>query len=283
MRLLPLIAELEYALTFSPFHKFIDEIAKTGLFPDQIKDLKNSNLYITTTSVQRYEAPAAQSVLNTLKSVRSDVESLLKSLKLISGLDSDTETTIYIRIPEAKDFENLGKISNSIQKIFGQLIFEEQIGGELKILSAEPGSIWFKVNVKTITAVSLIAGLAWSSAVVYKKIQEGRIFSEVVRQQQGKTEAFEKLIELQKFEVDLVIDIEAGYLQGKHFSDQDNERLARLKYSIKECTKLIDEGLKIEPALLTPEDVKDLFPDTKNLPGIFSRVKQISDVPEEKK
>lgn len=62
---------------------------------------------------------------------------------------------------------------------FSQAIFNDEIRGESKIVSVENGSIWFNVLVGP-AAVGVIASLAWSGAVIYRKILEGRLLEQQV-------------------------------------------------------------------------------------------------------
>jgi len=69
--------------------------------------------------------------------------------------------------------------------------------------------------------------------------------------------------------------MEAKYVYEQHFKEEDCEKIERIKLAITQFTELITKGVEIQPSLLVPENVNNLFPDMKNLPSIVSKIKQI--------
>ena len=75
-----------------------------------------------------------------------------------------------------------------------------------------------------------------------------------------------------------VVAAEARHLEKEFFGDEENpERLERVKHSIETMQELLEKGAEVHPALLAPEQVKNLFPDYKKLGSVESRIKQIAE------
>jgi hypothetical protein len=298
MRVNQLIYTLEQALHFADFQSersvrngiefmnfkfipnikaFADVLSRTKLYEEAINRVKSSDVYEIANNSAILPMQEGRTLLEELESLRANVLILVQALKTIQG--NETETDIFIKLPTINDFDELSEFSKQIQTIFGQVIFNSEVDGELKILGAENGSIWLRVFVKTTLAVQLIGSIAWSSAVVYKKILEGRYMEELIKKESTKSEAIEKLKELRDFEINLLIGIEARHIYDEHFTKEDIDMIERLKRSIKMYTELLDKGVEIQPSLLNEEKVSNLFPDIKNLPSITSKIKQIEDKP----
>lgn len=102
------------------------------------------------------------------------------------------------------------------------------------------------------------------------------MFEQHVKTLELKNEEQKILIDAQKRQLDLLIEAEANNIQNEYYKENsNNEQLERLKLSIETLGKFIINGAEIHPALNTPEDVKNLFPDFKKLDIIESKIKSI--------
>ena len=72
-----------------------------------------------------------------------------------------------------------------------------------------------------------------------------------------------------------MIQAEAEHIQSEHFKNNAPENLKRIKNSISIFAELIGKGAEIQPALVAPENVANLFPDPTNLIGLESKIKKI--------
>lgn len=73
-----------------------------------------------------------------------------------------------------------------------------------------------------------------------------------------------------------MIESEATNIYNENFKGDNPEQIERLKHSIKLLSEQIDKGAEIHPALNAPENVKNLFPDTKNIATIESKIKKLN-------
>ena len=59
----------------------------------------------------------------------------------------ENQYSINIKLPEIKDFDQLSNVSRDIHIALSQVLFNDEINGETKIISVENGSIWINVFV----------------------------------------------------------------------------------------------------------------------------------------
>jgi hypothetical protein len=255
------------------FRTAVDELEKLNLFYEQISTLKESFLFKKSEDSMFVELTAWREIQSSISSLKYLAQKLIDTLDI--KLDED-ENTVAIKLTPIKDFDDLIVISNELKKAISIPISEEGINGKVTIQAVDNSSIWFYVALGTPAALTLVAGLAWAATVIYKKLQEGYAFNEYVKNLQLKNEQTEAFIEAQKQQVQLLIAEQAKLIEKKHFTKSDSERLERLKLSITTMSELIDKGFEIHPSLMTPESVKNLFPDFKTIHFPSFETKQIS-------
>jgi hypothetical protein len=257
------------------FRKGLNIIAKTELFKNEINTLRASAIFTNvqdTLNVLHSEGVPLSNVIDNFQKI---VVSLNDTLFDISGEPS--EHSVSIKLPETRDFEDLSKSSQILHKIFNQSICNEHIKGQVNIENVENGSIWLDVGLNSGAAVALIGSLTWSAAVVYKKIQEGRLIAQHVKGLGIKNDSLKEIQKKQAEALDLIIDAEGQQLYKENFEGDNNEQIERLKHSVKLLSELIDKGAEIHPALNQPEKVTNLFPDMKNLPLVESKIKSLKE------
>lgn len=252
----------------------ISDLESMRLFESVTKILLDSAIFTTsndTIKVQANENSLISIQLNLLKSLIENFYEVLKSTVPEESIDS-----INIKLPPVNDFDELSKVSREIHVGLTQVIFNEEVNGQTRIISVENGSIWLNVLVGT-TAVTVIASLVWSAAVIFKKIQEGKLLEEQVRGLKVKNESLEDILKAQKAETNLMIQAEAEHLNSEHFKVNAPENIQKIKNSITIFAELIGKGAEIHPALVAPENVSNLFPDPTKLIGLESKIKRLTD------
>lgn len=189
--------------------------------------------------------------------------------------EEDIQSTVNIKLPNIQGFKELETISKLLSGPFSAAVNLTE-GGKIQIKQFDHGSFWIVLFVGSPIAVSLIAGIAWSAAVVSKKWKEVKLAEEMVRRAQLQNDEIAKLIEYQEKEIRSLAEAEASALEQKCFTDNDKERVATIREAIKDVSELIIKGVEIQPALCAPENVTNLFPDYYKLPFIDSKIKKIS-------
>lgn len=258
------------------FRNGINSLESTGLLKNETEHIKKSGIFSTTKDDLTLNINEARKIKLSMDSLLKIVIALNHTLSEISG--TIRENSISIKLPNINDFDDLAKTSNIFHTILTQSIINDEIKGQVKIDSVENGSIWLDIYLGTTSALTLVGGLAWSAAVVFKKMQEGRIIEEHVRSLKIKNESLKEIQEAQKKAIDLMIDAEANQLYSENFSVANNhEQIERLKHSIRLLSEQIDKGAEIHPALNTPEKVTNLFPDMKHLELVESKIKKLKE------
>jgi hypothetical protein len=250
----------------------VNEISSLGLFDDTIKFLKSSIIFTSVNDQMNVQPTEAEEITNNLTQLKTLSTNFLNILlKTVPGEDINS---INIKLPPVNDFDELSRVSRDIHLGLTQVIYNEEINGETKIVSVENGSIWFNVFVG-VSAITVVASLVWASAVIYKKIQEGKLLAQQVRGLKVKNDSLEDILKAQKAETDAMIQAEAEHICSEHFNNNAPENIERIKNSITTFAELIGRGAEIHPALVAPENVSNLFPDPTKLLGVESKIKKL--------
>lgn len=251
----------------------VEKIAQTGLFKNEIDELRNTLLFTSGQPDVRVINNEARVIVEQTDRFKKLATGLLETLKEVTP--EENPDSVSIKLPNVTDFEDLSRFSSDFHKVLSQAIINEEIGGKVEISSVENGSIWLDVLLGSSAAVTLVAGLAWSGAVIFKKIQEGRILEKQVKALDIKNDGLKEIQEKQKIQLDQLVEMEAKHLFSENFKENDPEQIERLKHSIKLLADLLFKGAEVHPALQAPEKVSNLFPDFKNLELLESKIKKI--------
>lgn len=252
----------------------INILESSGLFKNEIDRLRKSSIFTTGKDFININQSEGRKLRLEVDELTRIVQSVSKSISEIGG--ETEQESVSIKLPDVRDFKDLSEVSSDFHKILSQSIINEHIGGQIRIDNVENGSIWLDIYLGSSAAVSLVGGLTWAASVIYKKINEGRIIEEHVKSLKIKNDSIKEIQTKQKEALDLMIDAEAKNLYNENFEGDNNEQIERLKLSIKMLSYLIGKGAEIHPALNQPESVKNLFPETKNLELIESKIKKLN-------
>lgn len=251
----------------------VNDIASLHLFDNIASNLKQSVVFTTANNEMNIQVNEAKVILENLNSLKTLSTNFLNIL--LMTVPEEDINSINIKLPNVTDFDELSKVAREIHLSLTQVIFNDEINGQTKIVSVENGSIWFNVFVGA-SAVTVIASLTWASAVIYKKIQEGKLLAEQVRGLKVKNASLEDILKAQKAETESMIQAEAEHIASEHFQNNIPENIERIKNSITTFADLIGRGAEIHPALVAPENVSNLFPDPTKLIGVESKIKRLA-------
>jgi len=233
------------------FHEHIELIKQTDIFSTSLNEIKvTESEYKKIHLSAMYLVQAADALSQVLSSI----------------LPEQKDNVISIKLPSSNDLPHIIKWLSDFEKSINQIITNKKIKGQLHINSWESGSFWVELVLGSQAAVSLVAGLAWSAAVISKKFKEGKLLEQHIKSLEIKNESMRDFLEKQKIATDLLIEQEVRHLQIEHFgSDEDNEQFERLKLAAKTFAELIQKGAEVHPALSAPEQVQNAFPNYKNI------------------
>lgn len=250
-------------------------IEQTGLFDGIIREIRETSIFKVGEDQVLIEHAAMvklQELLNRFAEVANSVRDALEKL-----VGESNEHSIFIKLPQVRDFKDLAHASSTFQTILSQSIVNDEINGQIKITSVENGSIWLNVYVGSAAAVSLLGGLAWAAAVVYKKAQEGRYLAETVRTKKIQNNNKVDIGETYKLILGMMVEAEATHLHSENFKTDSPEQIERLKHCIKLLSEEMGKGAEVHPSLTAPENVVNLFPNMKNITGIESKIKRLTE------
>lgn len=253
--------------------KSLRKLEELNLFQLQTELLRQTLIFQTTADTVNIQGAEGARIAGKLEEIKSMIITTLEVL--IPNVPEEDPNSVNIKLPPLNDFNDLSKISRDLHLAITQVIYAPEVSGESKILSVENGSIWVNVFVGA-SALSVLASLFWSGAVVYKKIQEGKILKEALRSLKTKNDSRDEILLAMKEEILIMVEAEAMYLQREHSLSGEAENIERIKNSIFLMAELIGKGAEIHPSLMAPESVSNLFPEISRLPSIESRIKKLN-------
>ncbi len=237
----------------------------------EIERLRDSALFTTVRDEEAFKSSDDTTIKTNLEKIKLAIDLLFR----ISRLTPISEESVFIKLPEIINFDDLGKLSNDLKKAVEIPIIDQNKGGYVKIETAESGSIWLAISLGTIAAVNLVGGICWASAVIRKKKAEAKIFEEHAKTLELKNDSMQIFVDAQKLQIKNMLESEAEELAKQHYSATDPEAIERLKLSINTVGELIEKGTKILPASDNVETLHN-FPDYSKLNMIESQIKKIS-------
>ncbi len=252
--------------------KVINDVSTLDLFDDAINYLKSSVIFTSSTDQMNIQLSEGQIIISNLNQLKILLTNFLNLL--IKTVPNEDESSVNIKLPPVNDFDELSKVSRDIHVGLSQVIFNDEIGGQSKIVSVENGSIWINVFLGA-KALSVIASVVWSASVIFKKIQEGRMMEQQIRALKIKNDSLEEILRAQKAEIDLMIQAEAEHIESEHFTNNVPENIERIKKSISTFAELISKGAEVHPSLVASESISNLFPDPKKFLGLESKIKKL--------
>jgi hypothetical protein len=237
-----------------------ERMEQLGNNPNSLLHEENDNYQLSTTA----------------EYVRTGAIGLLNVINQLIG--KEDETTIAIKLPATSDIEEIIEYLSEINTAISQNVINTEIGGKVELKDWQPGSLWLAIGLGSFAAVKLVMGIVWAAAVIRKKRQEARIIEKLADGLEIKNQTLEELRTGAMEQIKLLIEAEAKNLVAHNFEKDDNrEQIERLKLGIKTFTELIEKGMEVHPALKTPENIKNLFPDFNKLDSIESQTKLLNE------
>lgn len=249
-------------------------IELTGLFHDTISRLKDLDFWNGFTEVMTLQPVQLDSFIPIISELKILVEAMIDSLNLI--IPPDRENTISIKIPDPKSLKDISNSTESLDKIFNQTLLHHSLNGSVEILNFDMGSFWIDIALGGGVAVMhFVSSLAWGAAVTFKKIQEGLLVRQQVREMTLDNDLKEKFLNGVDDADNAVAQNEATHIANEHYKEFTAEDVERIKFALKELANIYIKGGEIHLSLMAPEEVKKGFPKMKELNSISSKIKEI--------
>jgi hypothetical protein len=213
---------------------------------------------------------------------RIEVDGIIKLVR--DQVSTQTEECVYIKLPTSDSLSRIASLLQQLEKLIGQLVFHPRINGVVQLRSWEKGSLWIELFLGGAAAVGLVGSAAWASAVIRRKILEGNAVAEHIRSLKIANDAKEAVQKGHSELIDATVEMEVANIYDAYFEGDDSpETRQRISHVIREFADLIGQGCEIHPALLAPENVKNLFPSIDTLMTLESKVPTLKEHKESEK
>jgi len=246
-------------------------------FNAELEFINQSIIFRTTNNQIAIPHPEWNGLVNAFGPLATKLIGLKQYLKAF--LARQDLNSVFVKAPPLTEFSDMILFEGQLKKALSQIIYHPKIEARLELKSWESGSpLWLELALGTQAAVNIVGAAAWAGAVVYKKIQEGRMHQEYVRGLKLKNDHLESILQAEKQLLNEVVNAEAENIALSNYDgDNSQETLERVKLTIKEFAEIIEKGAEIHPALQAPEPVKNLFPNFNNLLATESKIKQLAE------
>jgi hypothetical protein len=249
------------------FKALLGKIAELPLFKGPKAMLLTSSLYATSADSTKMPDSEYNTIYLMHSSIVNGITALLDlSKQLQTPEDADSVT---IKLPDPADFNEAVEFQSDFLIAISQNVSNPKIGGKVVLTSWEQGPFRLTLHLGSSLAVGLVGGIASAATVGIHKHSEGKLFENMVKGLDVKSEAIQEVLRGLQVYVNVLLDGEAKKLQAKVFGESSNpEQTTRLVHAIKLFMGLIEKGAEIHPSSKAPESVKSSFPDFSKIPGV---------------
>jgi len=276
------------AVGISPFQSGLVEVsfsnaAKTlvielGELPPLANESRNIiSKFSHIFNIETTKIPATPSTGNEFNTAINAFYTKAAMLQILvkSVLPTEVENSVAIKLPDLNDFDGLSNVIKNLNTIFQALVLDFFPDDSVTILSLDSGSKWIEFCVKTYVAYGLVASIVWSAAVIYQKKIEIDQKLEGLKNLKIKNESLQDFQSALKKELEEFINSEATAIETPF--EGKPERHERITHSLKLLSELMQNGAEVYPGLFAPVEVKELFPDMKNIGLLESKQKLLTD------
>ena len=184
----------DYQITFiSELRNRLERVRGIPGFQDTDDQISKTIIFRTDSEVVKLSEGEWNQAFSLLATYYNQLVGLSRFLKATTKPDAQDD--VFVKLPPTDDFNAVIAYQTQIAKALEQVVVPE--GGELKIMSWEPGSLWLELAVGGQAMVMIVGSIAWSAAVIYKKAQEGRMFHQHAKSLELKNESLQNLVEAQ--------------------------------------------------------------------------------------
>lgn len=254
----------------------IESLKRYGLFQSLANELASvPEIYDNTLNKVTVDMSILGKFTMSLEKLKASCVSLLEVLD--TAVPKQDANALSIKLPDFVNLSDLKEFFEKFDLVLNQSLVNKYVNGEIRLLSFDNGSYWVEILIVSQFALTFFTSLVWAAAVIRKKIVEVEILEQQVTSLKIKNESLNDIKESAKKHLDLLVDAEAANLVNQlSLEKPDPEYTKRLKHSIKLMGELIAQGTEVHPALMAPEEVKNLLPNFKALDSIQSKIKQIA-------
>lgn len=300
MRITPLLISIQNLKSLGAFSAHFDSDYKNGNWRYTVSNLpqlrekleaalsipvvqKIAELLYTSKPLRMAyaEVDIQSSAYPPLKALADKIDVYLESMELLLksiGASDSGDAEISVKLSKASNLSEVNIQLESLDQTLTQALSVLPEPPTLRVSRWENGSLWIDLLVGSAAGVMLIGGVTWAAACAFKKFQEGKLIEKASESLGIKNEVLGSLRDGVAFAIETVIQAEAKRLDEKHSKNKgDAETIQRLQHCIRQTFDMIKEGTEIHPALMMPEDVKNVFPNMAELLALPSAQKLLKE------
>lgn len=259
------------------FKELINKIEEYELdfYNDVIEKLYKSPIYSTTQNdISFSSTQEASKVYFNSKYILDSLNSLLLVFSKI--LPTPNENELSIKFPTTQNLEDLLKDMSKIEKQLSIIVNDKEIDTYIQLSKWEYGSYWVDIAIGTSLAISLIGSISWSAAYISTLIKKDKEQLLYLQKIEADVQMLQAIKDKQLAYLDKLYENEVLNIQENYFNNQENnERNKKIKDTIKLFADIIQRGGEFQPSLISPKEMKESYPDFKNIEHIPSKVLQI--------
>jgi hypothetical protein len=189
-------------------------------------------------------------------------------------LEAEEPEQIAIQLPtDETSLCDVGKTMQHIEKLLQQVVVNEYVQGEVRLIAFDRGTNWVEIYVGSLAAVSLIGAIVRLIYDIRLKNVDIATRREVFRSIKLETDlaaAAEKALE-----AELNALVKAGAAHAAKVGgipDTSHDLLERIKFVVAELGVLVSRGARIVPSLSAPVDQQSEFPEAKQIAAAMQQL-----------
>lgn len=266
------------------FKKSVEQLADIPGLAAFVQNIHNNPLYNQNVDA----VSTAPQVIAQLTRSADELRSAAIGIRefLATSYQSERPESVVASIPANQDLAAVTQTLQDLDKALRQFVSEGDLNGRLEIEKWESGSLVVIIFLGTMSAVGAVARALKAAAIVYQEIQKGRamaqrveMLKQHVKREQMTNDLGEVISDAEKLLIKDILDRESRAVEREVFNQPDNERVERIKRTVRLLAQLFEKGTTIAPSGRMPKDEQDKFPDVNHLLTETPPIKQISDSP----
>lgn len=202
---------------------------------------------------------------NALTELRQRATTLLKALD--ETLPEESEESVSFKLPDSSSLQEVSKDLDRLETILSQIVVNDYLKGEVRLLNFDRGSNWIEVYLGSIVAVKFLGGLVRIYFEIRQRQIQLRTLEAAADDLVSDVDLRKKLREntIKRLEEEYETKMETHIQNTSEIPTNDHEYKARVKVSMHMLGEMLNRGLEIHPALTAPVEVKNNFPNPLKL------------------
>lgn len=219
--------------------------------------------------IEREESAASIAVKIESSNILKSIKELMQKAQVVVDLYESLELTesklnqIEIKMPHSEELKDFVKNCDELNFIVTQCPYLWHEKEQIKFSKLDVGSEWLILMVVGTAAASMIiknlGKIVQTGFKLRSQYLSIKIYEEVYRQTQQKTEVIENSVEVFETLKKYYLDEAVKTLKNDMGELKDGEEEDKVKRSLDKMALLIDKGMEIHTSIDVPKDVRESF------------------------